>query len=259
MRLRVVSTVLSSAFLTSGLSLANIISMGLRSGLYGGKKKRCALASRIKSRAGFPLLLPRLSRITISSAAWPIKRPDPDRFAADVPKRSAVARTVMPSFSAAAMRVRKPGERGRTIIASLQSSNDLESYNQTRGNLIRIPSSPVRLQRSEKHAVAEQSCLCLRSGCCQVQTDIMGHLPDDRYGLSDRIAQIPAGFSTARHCFCPPLAMSECIDRRSCAPIGDNAQTDLLTGHRRRRTMPASRQYGGRLSDPEAFPRGRGR
>ncbi|WP_459465531.1 hypothetical protein, partial [Rhizobium sp. No.120] len=47
--------------------------------------------------------------------------------AADIPNRSAAARTVMPSFNAAAMRVRKSTERGRTIIAGLLSSNDLES------------------------------------------------------------------------------------------------------------------------------------
>lgn len=53
MRLDVVSTGLSSAFLTSVLSLANIISTGLRSGLYGGKEKRCAPTSRIAGQLSF--------------------------------------------------------------------------------------------------------------------------------------------------------------------------------------------------------------
>ncbi|WP_210320739.1 hypothetical protein, partial [Rhizobium esperanzae] len=69
--------------------------------------------------------------------------------AADMPNRSAAARTVMPSFNAVAMRLSKSRERGRTIFAGLHTSNDLESQNQRQGNL----STRFRLALTDSRAI----------------------------------------------------------------------------------------------------------
>ncbi len=66
MRLQTAAIDRSSALRSSVFSLANIISIGFRSGLYGGRNNRCAPTARTARRTAFPLWLPRLSTITTS-------------------------------------------------------------------------------------------------------------------------------------------------------------------------------------------------
>ncbi len=61
--------------------------------------------------------------IAADPASWPIYTAD----ATDTPKRFAASRTVKPSFNAAATRIRKSSESGRTIAAGLLPSDYLES------------------------------------------------------------------------------------------------------------------------------------
>src|SRR5215213_5459548 len=60
------SSVRSAAFRSRALSLANAFSMGLKSGLQGGRSSRLAPAASIRARTLAPLWLDRLSRITTS-------------------------------------------------------------------------------------------------------------------------------------------------------------------------------------------------
>ena len=65
---QVSSTDRASALRRSVLSLANACSIGLRSGLYGGRKSSLAPTARIAFRTAGLLWLPRLSSTTMSPA-----------------------------------------------------------------------------------------------------------------------------------------------------------------------------------------------
>ncbi|WP_162305608.1 hypothetical protein [Sinorhizobium medicae] len=62
------------------------------------------------------------------TATGPLALADPHRtaVAAEIPKRNAATRTVMPPANASATRWRKSRERGCAIIAGLLTSNDLD-------------------------------------------------------------------------------------------------------------------------------------
>jgi hypothetical protein len=67
-------------------------------------------------------------------SSWPIRT----AVAADIPKRNAAARTVMPPAKASATRWRKSRERGRAIIAGLLTSMILNHNRSKKGIPVRF-------------------------------------------------------------------------------------------------------------------------